>query len=49
MDLAAGERAEEIAREIGGGDLPVVEAVAVRGVGVCETLQQVVRRVAGAI
>jgi signal recognition particle receptor subunit beta len=46
MDRATGESADEIARRIGGAELPLVEAVAVRGVGVRETLQQVVQRVA---
>lgn len=49
MDRAKGESAANIARQIGGGDLPVVEAVAVRGIGVREALQQVVQRVAHAL
>jgi mutual gliding-motility protein MglA len=49
MDRAMGTDAREIAREIGGEDLPIVEAVAVRGIGVRETLQQVVQRVAHAL
>jgi hypothetical protein len=49
MDRAGGEGAERIAERIGGGGLPVVEAVAVRGIGVRETLQQVVQRVAHAL
>ena len=49
MDRAGADDAAEIADRIGGGALPVVEAVAVRGVGVRETLQQVVQRVAHAL
>lgn len=49
MDRAGEEDAEAIAARIGGGGLPVVEAVAVRGIGVRETLQQVVQRVAHAL
>lgn len=49
MDRAKGESAANIARQIGGGDLAVVEAVAVRGIGVREALQQVVQRVAHAL
>jgi signal recognition particle receptor subunit beta len=49
MDRAAGDDADSNARGIGGGDLPVIEAVAVRGIGVRETLQQVVQRVAHAL
>jgi signal recognition particle receptor subunit beta len=49
MDRAGDEGAEAIAARIGGGGLPVVEAVAVRGIGVRETLQQVVQRVAHAL
>lgn len=49
MDRAGSDDAALIADRIGGGDLPVVEAVAVRGIGVRETLQQVVQRVAHAL
>lgn len=49
MDRAGDEEAAAIAANIGGGDLPVVEAVAVRGIGVRETLQQVVQRAAHAL
>ena len=49
MDQADGVPAEEAASRIGAGGWPVVEAVAVRGVGVGETLEQIVRRVAHAV
>lgn len=49
MDQANDVPAREAASRIGGGGWPIVEAVAVRGVGVRETLQQVVQRVAHAI
>jgi signal recognition particle receptor subunit beta len=49
MDQAAGEVASDVASSIGGGGWPVVEAVAVRGVGVPETLREIVQRVARAI
>lgn len=49
MDQANGVPSEETASRIGAGDWPVLEAVAVRGVGVRETLQLIVRQVAHAI
>lgn len=49
MDRAGDEAADAIAARIGGEDLPLVEAVAVRGIGVRETLQHVVLRVAHAL
>ncbi len=49
MDRAVDDDATAVAERIGGGDLPVIEAVAVRGIGVRETLQQVVQRVAHAL
>jgi signal recognition particle receptor subunit beta len=49
MDRAGDEDAVALADRIGAGPLPVVEAVAVRGIGVRETLQQVVQRVAHAL
>ena len=49
MDQANGVPSEETASRIGAGDWPVLEAVAVRGVGVRETLQLIVKEVARAI
>lgn len=49
MDRAGGEEAPAIATRISGGDLPLVEAVAVRGIGVRETLEHVVQRIAHAL
>lgn len=49
MDQANGVPSEETASRIGAGDWPVLEAVAVRGVGVRETLQLIVKQVAHAI
>jgi signal recognition particle receptor subunit beta len=49
MDQAAGTSASEVASKIGGGGWPVIEAVAVRGVGVRETLERIVKDVAHAI
>jgi signal recognition particle receptor subunit beta len=49
MDRAGGEAATEIARQIGGENLPLVEAIAVRGIGVRETLREIVQRVAHAL
>ena len=49
MDQAPGQDAAGIAAKLGAGDWPVVEAVAIRGVGVRETLERVVRDVARAI
>lgn len=49
MDQAAGQDAAEIARQLGAGAWPVVEAVAVRGVGVRQTLERIVRDVAHAL
>lgn len=49
MDRAGDITSADIASRIGAGGWPVVQSVAVRGVGVRETLQQVVQRVARAI
>lgn len=49
MDQAGTQTGSDIAARIGAGDWPVVESVAIRGVGVRETLQQIVQRVAHAI
>lgn len=49
MDQSGGADAEEVASRIGGSAWPVVEAVAIRGVGVRETLREVVQRVTRAI
>ena len=49
MDQAGDVTATEIATSIGAGAWPVVQSVAVRGVGVRETLRQIVQRVAHAI
>lgn len=49
MDQANGVPSEETASRIGAGDWPVLEAVAVRGVGVRETLQLIVKQVVHAI
>jgi signal recognition particle receptor subunit beta len=49
MDRAADRPAREVAALVGAGALPMVESVAVRGIGVRETLQQMVQRVAHAI
>lgn len=49
MDQAAGVSSKDVASRIGAGEWPVVEAVAVRGVGVSETLQLIVKQVAHAI
>jgi mutual gliding-motility protein MglA len=49
MDQADGMASAQVASGIGAGGWPTVDAVAVRGVGVRETLEQVVRRVAHAI
>ena len=49
MDRAGDEDAVALAGRIGAGPLQVVAAVAVRGIGVRETLQQVVQRVAHAL
>ncbi|HEV2127159.1 MAG TPA: ADP-ribosylation factor-like protein [Thermomicrobiales bacterium] len=49
MDQAAGRSTIEIASQIGAGEWPVVEAVAVRGVGVRETLERAVRDIARAL
>lgn len=49
MDRAGTQTGSDIAARIGAGDWPVVESVAIRGVGVRETLQQIVQRVAHAI
>jgi signal recognition particle receptor subunit beta len=49
MDQASGMTATDHASRIGGSGWPVVEAVAVRGVGVRETLERIVRLVAHAL
>lgn len=49
MDKADGVTAEDIAERIGAENTPVVEAIAIRGAGVRETLQTVMKRVAKAI
>ena len=49
MDRAGELSADDVASRIGGTGWPVVEAVAVQGVGVRETLQHVVQRVTRAI
>lgn len=49
MDQAGGASASSVASRIGAGGWALVESVAVRGVGVRETLQQIVQRVAHAI
>ena len=49
MDRAGDEDTVALADRIGAGPLQVVAAVAVRGIGVRETLQQVVQRVAHAL
>lgn len=49
MDRVGDASAGEVASQISGASLPVVEAVAVRGVGVRETLQSVMQQVAKAI
>lgn len=46
MDRAEDRTASDIASQIGAEDWPVVDAVAVRGVGVKETLKHIVRQVA---
>ncbi len=49
MDLASGASAGDIASRIGASGWPTFEAVAVRGVGVRETLERIVKDVAHAI
>lgn len=49
MDQSGDKDANEIAASIGGADLPVVEAVAVQGVGVAQTLRDIVQRVTQSI
>jgi mutual gliding-motility protein MglA len=46
MDRAEDRTASDIASQIGTEDWPVIDAVAVRGVGVRETLKDIVRQVA---
>ncbi len=49
MDQSGGVALEELLSRVGGGDAPAVEAVAVQGVGVGETLREIARRVTRAI
>lgn len=49
MDLAAGASLVDLTAGWGASDLPTVEAVALRGVGVRETLREITRRVTRAI
>jgi len=49
MDQSGDVSAVEVAARLGGADWPVVEAVAVRGVGVRETLREIVQRVTRAL
>lgn len=45
MDQSDGESSADVAGRIGGDSWPVVDAVAVRGIGVGETLREIVQRV----
>lgn len=49
MDMAGGVKSSQVAAAISDAEVPVVEAFAVRGVGVRETLQNVMQRVAKAM